>query len=505
MNKYTAVIIDIASIQEYIFSSNKLKVNVGASHIIEYEIYGQLLSEVLKHSTSQEIDLYKWRKQPQQIEIKNDNSTVEIAYIGGGNALILFKENFTARKFIELYSKKLLVTYPGLKVSFGVDEQFSLDEFKLSRNRISQILAKNKQSFHIQTQVLKSGLAKDCVISSETQEFHEEKLNDYISGSAKAKIDAFERSQKRFNDLIKDTIYNFPQNLEDLSQDDEKSYIAIVHVDGNNMGKKFISCTDLPSLRKLSAEVKCISEQLLMELIEEVKRIVLDQVIQTKSDKEGNLILPFRPIISGGDDFTFITDGKLGIHLAEFLIKKFAEKEFGGEELSACGGVAIVKTKYPFFRAYALSEALTHEAKKLAKSPKHTSDAATLHYLITGGGFVDDEYNKIIQNQFMCNNGQLINGPYFISKGIPSISQLKESIRTVKQTWPSSKLKELRSVLKLSIPEQEYFLATLQARKNILDLPKFEGHPEGKLWSNSKRTPYYDIIELNDFLPTQLL
>ena len=82
---------------------------------------------------------------------------------------------------------------------------------------------------------------------------------------------------------------------------------------------------------------------------------------------------PIRPIIMGGDDITFVSPGKLGIYFAEIFMKEFSEKEVSdGEKLSSCAGVAITKTKYPFYRGYQLAEGLCSNAKKMARKKKKT-------------------------------------------------------------------------------------------------------------------------------------
>jgi hypothetical protein len=65
--------------------------------------------------------------------------------------------------------------------------------------------------------------------------------------------------------------------------------------------------------------------------------------------------------------------GRLGLTLAALYLKAFeAEKENipDGKDLTACAGIAIVKTHYPFARAYQLSEALCSNAKNFVRDEK---------------------------------------------------------------------------------------------------------------------------------------
>ena len=75
---------------------------------------------------------------------------------------------------------------------------------------------------------------------------------------------------------------------------------------------------------------------------------------------KGKYYLPFRPLVYGGDDVTFVCDGRLGLELAAIYLQAF-EKE---KDFTACAGICVVKTHYPFARAYQLSEELCRKAKK---------------------------------------------------------------------------------------------------------------------------------------------
>ena len=87
-----AVLIDIVSIQRYVFGSNKLKENLGASYLIQ-KIYEEPLEEVIKSiiSSINNYDFKHWENNPDEILIKKD-AEFEVGYIGGGNALLLLKK-----------------------------------------------------------------------------------------------------------------------------------------------------------------------------------------------------------------------------------------------------------------------------------------------------------------------------------------------------------------------------------------------------------------------------
>jgi hypothetical protein len=87
---------------------------------------------------------------------------------------------------------------------------------------------------------------------------------------------------------------------------------------------------------------------------------------------------PIRPLISAGDDIWFIVPAKIALRCAEFFLQwldkngkieiERSNREFIRFKLSACAGIAMVHEKYPFYRAYQMSEALCSSAKKYASA-----------------------------------------------------------------------------------------------------------------------------------------
>lgn len=91
---YTALIIDTISIQAYIFGSNKLKENIGGSYIVEELVYKKMIPKALVSAgISTSIDILEWNDSdsaPHKLQ-HNPDQTVEIAYVGGGNAFLIFR------------------------------------------------------------------------------------------------------------------------------------------------------------------------------------------------------------------------------------------------------------------------------------------------------------------------------------------------------------------------------------------------------------------------------
>ena len=504
----SAVLIDTVSIQEYIFSSNKLKENIGASFLVD-KIYEDVLKEALNVTFDRDIDVNEWKINPEHVSIIQGNDEVEIGYIGGGNALVLFKNKDKTTEFIKNYTKLLLVKTPGLKTAFGIIHDFDLNNFKKSMDNLHENLRENKNKYFPNVTLPKYGFTLDCPRTNESAEPLKDNDEKFVSSVAFAKLKYSDKARDEMISKIKDILsdkYTLTNDIEKLGQQEGKDYIAIVHIDGNKMGEKFANCKDLIEYRNLSIGVRVATEKTFKKMIE----ILIEQIEKNKafdlknkefklSTENGKIILPIRPIVLSGDDITFISDGRLGVWLAEIFIKEFIKQSINNESLSACGVVSIVKTKYPFYRAYKLAEDLIDRAKR--ESRKENGSYIDFFISSSGwGGSLEDILNKHLSTV----NGKLHFGPYRVdsTNDERAIDNLKNIIKEFNNI-PKNKLMKLREVLFEDKNIAEIYVKELEAKG--IHLPQINGmYFHHNLWQD-KKTPYFDAIELIDFYPEELL
>ena len=534
--KVNAILFDVQSIQKYIFANNKLKANVGASYIVDRLFEDVLCKDViLKLESGADITSWKTRRD----SITSLPTDVYVAYIGGGKALILIDNNHVnmIEDIIKIFTKQVLVQYPGLKVGVTTGpitlekNQFSIDERQLFKQ-----LKDNQYTLNPILHPANTGLTTICDYSGDTADavvnFGDGER--FVATSFIAKYNAFEAANARLKkDLFgtEDIEWVFPSKLNELGQNKstEKSKtgindIAIVHIDGNNMGARFISCNGLE-------ERSALSEKVATKTLESFKSLIqwiidkYDILTKPKNLELTDKMLPIRPIIVGGDDITFVCNARIAVQAAHFLMQELLSDNHG-MSISSCAGIAVIPTSYPFFRGYQMAEQLCDSAKSKMRAYNKDNgvnescwlDFAFLH------GETAPTLEQFFANEYSSLRGNMHYGPYQVynvhasitKKDIFALTKLLECTHqfnlTKEKTYKGellahNKIKELRSVLQDNQHIQDLFIEQLKKNEKILpDIVGWEGFAK-QLWDEVKigdtrelKTPYVDAIELMDYI-----
>lgn len=538
-----ALLFDTRSIQKYIYAGNLLRTNIGASYIVDRIFFDVLVEGTLKKIFPEE-DFSSAKDSAWEIDKDNEKpwATMKnccVAYIGGGNALLLFSpENDKSVEVVKDFTRRLLVERPGLKVG-AAHGKLTLTDGKLNQDDINALyteLKKNQNNIFPAVNVPYTGLTLSCEIDSEAANFCDtqkkvkpsNEIRFYSQETAvKAKFsdDANKNLKNRFDKIfavknfsihMKD--FDFPLSVDELGQKEQENYFSIIHVDGNNMGLKFRGCSTLEDRRKLSREIRRKTEgafaELLLKIISAKNSGLFDKCLDLKEN-----FLPIRPLIIGGDDVTFICPANFAIIFTQTLMELMnAETPENSPEhltqktsrqMDCCAGVAILPTNYPFFRGYELAEQLCDAAKKSMRenSVKNTSwlDFAILH------GEQAPTLEQIRKNEYSGARGNLHFGPYQVANSNAQNKNLRrkniENLLSCTAQFSygvmaHGKVKELRSVLQRGKDDAAKFLQQLEYQQQKLPkVPDWEDYLTNFLWSEEKipQTPYVDAIELTDF------
>ena len=115
-----------ASLQRYIFQSNRLKENIGASYLAKYWLDEGLLKTITQAGRTVDTKAWKaYKANPSMSPSEKPEDTtkdVNLIYIGGGNAALLCKSQEIAKDVVKVWSRKLLENAPGLQVAVGYSD-----------------------------------------------------------------------------------------------------------------------------------------------------------------------------------------------------------------------------------------------------------------------------------------------------------------------------------------------------------------------------------------------
>lgn len=536
--KFKAVLFDTRSIQRYIFAGNQLKTNIGASYLVERVFDDALISTICQVLGDDQIDKDTWKIEANP-DWANQSTQARVGYIGGGNALLLFLPEVTdedIRKIISEFGKKLLVEYPGLKtgavmgeLKIDADGSYPVREYSLTA--LVHKLKEMQNTVFPQVNVPYTGLTLCCDTNDETANFWDAGSKRFISQEAGAKLRAGSRqgaeespAEQELWRKLRSVLsreeqeeflfgYCFPAEFDALGQREHEDYIAIVHVDGNNMGKKFSECKTLTGRKNLSLDIrqKTIGafNDLLTTIVEEYDEYG-ELLSLGQEQHDGSRFLPVRPLVLGGDDMTFVCPAKLAMLYTRRIMISLKQKG-----IDSCGGIALLKTSYPFFRGYELAEELCSAAKvrmRQEKDEQGMSGSCWLDFALLHGEQAPT-LAEIREQEYGAVCGNMHFGPYRVDEGgkgaaLDNLLLAVKALQGKNACMPRNKIKELRYVLNRDTQVQRQFMAQMlhlqQAGMNIRmpDVPAWKIYEEN-LWHNG-RTPYVDAIEMADHIVTSI-
>lgn len=397
-DNYLLAKFDVSGIQSYIFATNRLRENVGASSqvtkILE-EYLPQSIEEAVKEAGYRETQaVLLWKKQDKLEIAENTELQAEIIYIGGGNAMVLFRKEElfmavgrklgekTARNCQGLSVAAAAVKLEWDKENFGeamrkLDVEMAVRKARMIRQPVYSPFPVVEQDNGTHQPITRRSPYMDSKNGDETgnpediTEIQFQKLTEY-ERQVQKKIGNF------YPDLGEIKDYQYPVEMNNLCPErGDNSYIAVVHIDGNGMGERFIQMKREQSQkaegeekRKQYSEDVCrlrnVSKEIASLFSNTYKEVLTGLLPLAKEEK--TLKFSIRPIVLDGDDFTFLCPAKQAVPIAAAFLRKLDElqKENRGksDKITACAGIAFVYSHFPFYVAYDIAEKACANAKK---------------------------------------------------------------------------------------------------------------------------------------------
>ena len=450
----TLVMLQTNSNQPFIFSSPRLREQIGAS----FEI--TLLSKWVKDIAEELLDT---KTLPRSFWVSDSSGKVIVRFTeADGDPKDL------AKRLIREVTLRALTDAPGLDVT-GVFIEATFDKVdardlnKLDRVFLEYSLnrcpaAARFPQFPFLERGSESALPASASLGA--LEFSQESLQPnsfdessplslpsrvkrlFASTSRKQQVDDMqERLAKQGKELKQEPPLD-PTKLAAAFQDGEEfedaknmlSSVGVVHIDGNGVGAIM---RDLGSAHSKAQEAGvCVSadevhtdpddalQAFIMVVNKRLDKTVKDAIALSWYDVQEltpETVVPIVPVLVGGDDVTVYTDGRFAIPFAEAYIRHYEEltakdellkqlavvagaKEAG--PLTASAGVAIVGRNFPFHIAYDLAEELVSRGKTLGKKPGTVPCSTINFHVLRDATVLDpedtlDEYKGRSQRPFL--------------------------------------------------------------------------------------------------------
>jgi hypothetical protein len=414
--------------QRYIFATNRLRENVGASELI-YGL-GRVVAQGVRELGGPDllgtgagagaIDAAALLSPDRNPPIER-GGTFEVITAGSGQALVLARGVARGRELVAYVTGVFLERAPGLVVRGSVvelkDEPFHRCLRRAVRRR-SEIAA---QAPAPELRLSRLPIVADCRYSGypamTVDPAAEGGAGAAVSAASRAKSWAANGALERLRHRLGDTERLLPRNPNQLEAElrgrqGEGAWLGLIHADGNGLGQIFLDFHHLAgataledrrryvdTLRRFSVGIDLVAEA----AFRSAARGLLERLGSAGGDRAGALpLLPLLPLIVGGDDLTVLLDGrhalafahdyltalrrwpedldpalKAAVDTVREVLGRAAERHGRRAELTACAGVAVVKPHYPFHAAYELAEDLLQSAKR--RKPESALDFQVLY------------------------------------------------------------------------------------------------------------------------------
>lgn len=412
----------VQGIQSFIFQTNELKDIVGASELVEQICTDRFAQSIGKVNAE---------------ALKTDPNAILMA---AGNIKYIFQESDKEKleNLIKKFPKTVIEAAPGITVSQAVVKYRSDDNSPESENQAfkNAINLLEKRLREQRNKPLRSStLGIIGVMRSPKTGLPAVAIDDGEAidlGTQKKRASAHKGNKNSTKKLCEKS-FGLPHldhdqiayDITDMT--DKNDWIAIIHADGNGLGQ---------IVQKVGHLQKTFKE--FSFLLNEATIIAANNAYRAVVDWPDNVCIPLRPVVLGGDDMTLICRASFAIQYTQTFISEF-EKETqkklgrilkdnhifddGSNKLTACAGIAFIKSSYPFYYGYNLAEELCTQAKKEAKKINPMLAPSCIMFHKVQSSFVE-EYSQIEKKELTASGVSFKFGPYYLDK--PQVTKNKE-------------------------------------------------------------------------------
>lgn len=423
-NKVVLAMYDIRGKQEFIFRTNHLKEIVGGSAIIKdcfrdylYPKAEEFSGKGIFHNEQIEFDRNEFFKHLEEGYIG------EVVYEGGGNFYLLFKDVETFKEITFLFTSEIMRNVGTLKVLGSYIENVNFDDYKSDATRLRKIHQRNE---HTESVISPWGTLPIVQVDRMTsmplvEKYTVARDKKADGGFSRVKVEKLTKESlakyKKYDEQIKNNANEIGETVLDniVSQKGDDSLLAVVYIDGNNMGAKVRECCkEENTYEECVKQLREFSKDIQKKYIDDRKKDI-DEYLSKKYGNERKR----RLVLGAGDEVNFI----FNVHDALECARVYLEKLPNG--CSSCAGIAIFHSHTPYSEVYRIAEECC-EAGKIKMKEMKLNNVSLLDFQYCQGA-IDVSLEQIRRNEHNIDNSK----PWLITNTenemVPdSITDIKE-------------------------------------------------------------------------------
>ena len=412
----------IRSKQTYIFRTNRMVEIVGASRIIRDTFLDLFRCAEAAGLRYKQDDGSGFSMEETLRRFQDGTLDAVELFRGGGNDTVLFRDEETFRRANAAYTRFVLERYPGLLpfcvgatakcVDYRADYSALMTKVHRSKSAMQNGRVENAQPF---------ARLNQTTLQAVSVEDRRGQKPEYRTAESDAKY------RKWLQSAMTDKATRL---LDSIARDERQSLLAIVHADGNSMGVKLQNMlgneTDydfcVNHMRAFTREVHCLFTGEGKAAVERCRSGLAEKY---SDEPESNMLV--RWIVADGDDATFICNAKFALELTEAYLEgvEAAGRELG-KPYSACAGICVFHSHYPFARAYEVAEQACSSAKKPVHENMKEQAWVDFHYLRSG------VYGELEDIREMHQTHRCIARPWFVCGEQPPDGRQLETLKQLK-------------------------------------------------------------------------
>lgn len=376
--EYILAMYDIRGKQDYIYKSSKIKEIVGGSYIIR-DCFEDCLFPAAEEVSEEEQEreaaytkkgIFSYRREAGTEEEKaftpkkfqerlNMGYIGEVIYDGGGNFFVLYKNIEVYRNVNRRFYHNLLEKTYSLRVLTTYIENINFEDYPGDQSKIYARHHKREQQESIISPVNTLPVVQTDYRTSLPLAEYIGSPEEKVSYESKRKYGKYEEIKKAGEE---DRQIQGSDLLDEMvTKKGEESLLAVIYIDGNNMGAQVEKC-----LKGLKSYEACTKK--LREFSEDIQKYyIADRISEVDALLAQKEKSQRRFVVYAGDEVTIICNARNAYDLAVGYLTGLADSAPEGENRTSCAGIAVFHSHAPFPEAYRIAEECCESGKKLMK------------------------------------------------------------------------------------------------------------------------------------------